>query len=540
MRPIMIILIVVALAIAGTVAFLVSRFLSETEEAARQAEPEIVSERTIDILVAGQDLPVGRIVRDSDLRWQPWPEEALSANYITKGADNGKQQIDEFVGTAVRIAMVDGEPIVASKVFQRGDAGFLSGVLTPGMRAVTIAVTDRSGAAGFILPGDRVDVLMVFDVPIADPVSGDTSNRVVSETALEDVRVLAIDQVVSVGSGEEGSDETLADVVETVTLEVTPNQAQSLAVASQMAQLSLSLRSKVEGELSEIPRSYSPDFVVSNYLGRSLPDDGPRVLVARKDLPEGTVLSDQHWQWISMPVDNIRYDWIVEGIGDPNSLRSGLVTTELSGGEPITADSLLMPNEDSYVETLLSPGMRAITVPIDETRGVSGFVAPGALVDVLYSYDIEDQSDEPIKDPRRFSEMLLENVRVLHIERSFNPTTGVPSIDPTSSSATLEVTPAQAELITVALREGSLTLLLRGYEPGSDTRLAEYTSDFETSRSLVDLLYGLTLPPPPKSLGSASVLTFDDPGGEGGGQVRIYRSTVPQDLDFSGTGGFSP
>ena len=537
MRPIMIILIVVALAIAGTVAFLVSRFLSETEEAAMNVEPQVISEDSVDVLVAANSLPIGRIVRDDDLRWQPWPEQSVSADYITKSSEDGRSEIGEFVGSAVRVEMVGGEPVLSSKVFHRGDAGFLSGVLTPGMRAVTIAVTERSGAAGFILPGDRVDVLMVFDIPTVDPTTGDTTDRVVSETALEDVRVLAIDQAVSMGSGEEGSNETLADVAETVTLEVTPNQAQALVVANQMGSLSLSLRSKVEGEISEIPRSFSPDFMVSSYLGRNLPD-GTRVLVASRDLAEGTLLNDQDWQWVSMPADQVQYDWVVEGVGDPNVLRSGLIVTDLKAGQPITASELLLPTEDRYIETALSPGMRAITVPIDEIRGVSGFIMPGAFVDVIYNVEIEDESEEPIKDPRRFSEMLLENVRVLHVERIFHATTGVPALDPESLSATLEVTPSQAELIAVALTEGTLTLLLRGDEPGNSTRLADYTTDFDASRSLVDLIYGLTLPDPPKGFNTNdSVLTFEDPTGGDSGQVRVYRSTIPQDLNFSGSGG---
>ncbi len=519
MRPIMIILIVVALAIAGTVAFLVSRFLSETEEAARNVEPQVVSESTVDVLVAANELPVGRIVRDNDIRWQSWPEDAVSADYIVKASEDGRAELDSFLGSAVRVGMVSGEPIISSKVFHRGDAGFLSGVLAPGMRAVTIAITETTGAAGFVLPGDRVDVLMVFDIPVLNAATGDTDNRVISETALENVRVLAIDQVVSLGTGEEGSNETLADVSENVTLEVTPNQAQALAVASQMGQLSLSLRSIVEGNISEVPRDYSPDFLISQYLGRGIPD-GPRVLVANRDLPVGTVLTDQDWHWVSTPPDQVHHDWVIEGVANHNLLRSGLVTKEIKGGEPITNASLLLASEDSYVENVLQPGMRAITMPVNETSGVSGFIAPGSLVDVILTNEIEDQSDEPILQPRRFSETLLENVRVLHIERIFDPLTGMPGVNPGTLSATLEVTPAQAELISVALAGADLTLVLRGMEPGDDTRLATYTSDFDASRSTTDLINGLTLPDQ-----------------RDGGQVKVYRSTFSEDINFSGSGG---
>ncbi len=266
MRPVVIILVVVALAIAGGTAYFVNRFLSETEEASRNAEPEIIEEQTVDILVSAEPLQVGKIIRDENLLWQRWPENAVNPNYIIRSGD-GKPEIDEFVGSAVRVEMVGGEPIVPSKVFKRGEAGFLSGVLTPGMRAVTIAVSAETGSGGFILPGDRIDVVVVFDVEVEDITTGDTDDHVVSETVLEDVRVLAIDQVVAMDTNTEENIETLSDVVETVTLEVTPNQAEAIAVADRMGRLSLALRSRIEGEIAEIRRSYSPDYVVSRFLG---------------------------------------------------------------------------------------------------------------------------------------------------------------------------------------------------------------------------------------------------------------------------------
>ena len=269
MRPVVIILVVVALAIAGGTAFFVNRFLSETEEASRNAEPEIIEEQTVDILVSAEPLQVGKIIRDDNLLWQRWPENAVNPNYIIRGSD-GKQEIEEFVGSAVRVEMVGGEPIVPSKVFKRGEAGFLSGVLTPGMRAVTIAVSAETGTGGFILPGDRIDVVVVFDVEVENIMTGDTDDHVVSETVLEDVRVLAIDQVVSMDTNTEESTETLSDVVETVTLEVTPNQAEAIAVVDRMGRLSLALRSRIEGEIAEVRRGYSADYVVSRFLGGNL------------------------------------------------------------------------------------------------------------------------------------------------------------------------------------------------------------------------------------------------------------------------------
>ena len=251
------------------------RFLSETEEASRLVEPKIIHEQTIDILVAVDNLPVGKIVRDENLRWQRWPENAINPSYIVRSNDDGQQEIDEFVGSAVRVEMVAGEPIVASKVFRRGEAGFLSGVLTPGMRAVTIAVSAETGTAGFVLPGDQIDIMVVFEVEVPNTASGESTEHVVSETILENIRVLAVDQKVSLDTNTEEAIETLSDVVETVTLEVTPNQAQAIAVADRMGRLSLALRSRVEGEIAEESRSFSPDYVVSRFLGGSLVSNEP-------------------------------------------------------------------------------------------------------------------------------------------------------------------------------------------------------------------------------------------------------------------------
>jgi pilus assembly protein CpaB len=282
MRPVLIILIVVALAIAGITAFLVNRFLSETEEAASHVEPQIIAEQTVDILVAADTLPVGKIMRDENLRWQRWPENAINPNYIIKGSENGKQEIEDFIGSAVRVEMVAGEPIVASKVFRRGEAGFLSGVLTPGMRAVAISVNAETGTGGFVLPGDRIDVMVVFNAEVANPATGSTQEHVVSETVLEDIRVLAVDQRVAMDTSTDEAIETLSDVVDTVTLELTPNQAQAIAVADSMGRLSLALRSKVEGEIAEQRRSYSPDYIVSSFLGGTQSNDAT---VPVEDIP---------------------------------------------------------------------------------------------------------------------------------------------------------------------------------------------------------------------------------------------------------------
>lgn len=232
MRVVTIILIVVALAVAGATAFFVSQFLASTEQAA-QKPPEVIEEAKVEVLVSADDLPLGKIIQSEDLRWQLWPEDSTQPNYIMRSA-GGDAEIDQGIldgirGSAVRVEIISGEPIISTKLFHRGASGFLSGVLAPGMRAVTVGVNPETSGGGFVLPGDRINLLVIFDVLDTDEVTGETTNRVVSETILQDLRVLAVDQEVATESrrDEEGnsSGETLTEVAETVTLEVTPNEA---------------------------------------------------------------------------------------------------------------------------------------------------------------------------------------------------------------------------------------------------------------------------------------------------------------------------
>lgn len=566
MRIVTIILIVVALAVAGTVAYLVNNWMQQTEAEANKP-PEIIEEAKVEVLVAATDLPVGKIIRSEDLRWQSWPEDSIGPDYVVRGmseegdAEAPRASIEDIEGAAVRVEMVAGEPILSYKLFQRGESGFLSGVLAPGMRAVTVSVNPETGAAGFVLPGDHVDIVVVFDVLDTDDITGDTTSRTVSETIMEDVRVLATDQSVASRSkpGEEGGgDETLADLADTVTLEVTPNQAQAIAVADSLGSIRLILRSAIDGELAENRNRYSPDYAVSAFLGRRVPDSA-RILVANRDLAPGTVLTDRDWIWLDMPAELIERNWVREGSFDLTNLRSALSLAGLEAGEPIVPEKLILAGQDGYITNLLRPGMRAVTVQLEESRAVSAFVSPGDFVDVLFSFQSEDLSDNPVKNPRNFSETLLENVRVLHIDRLFDEESGLPELNPSLETVTLEVTPEQAEMLFLTRNEGILALSLRGTDPGDETRLAEYTSDFELSEAMVDLIYGLTLPPPPDSanvtqdtgdvapddtLDDDEMLDLgeylqglesdgEDDGGRSEGQVRVYRSTVPQDLDFS-------
>lgn len=184
------------------------------------------------VLVAAKALPVGTIIGEDSFRYQPWPKELVEEAYYVEGkADKAK-----LLGSVVRTAVSAGQPLTLGALIQPGDRGFLAAALGPGMRAVTVPVSIQNSVAGFIFPGDRVDLMLTQSVPGG----GDGEPLKVSETVLRNLRVLATDQRTN------ALDETGQPVVRTysnVTLEVTPPMAEKIAVAQTLGAISLSLRS---------------------------------------------------------------------------------------------------------------------------------------------------------------------------------------------------------------------------------------------------------------------------------------------------------
>jgi pilus assembly protein CpaB len=232
MRLKSILLVVVALVLAGFTAFMVRNWLDAERAAAARAmanRPQAPQQVGVQVLVAKRDLPVGTFLRPEHLRWQAWPEASLSPAYAVEG----KKKPEDFVGAVVRLPIASGEPITDGRVVAPGNSGFLAAVLRPGYRAVSVPVTVTSGIAGFVFPGDHVDVLLTHNLP--QPVDGGLERRA-GVTVLRDIRVLALDQKVDVKPGENG-------VPRTATIEVTPKQTEIVAVVVEMGKLSLSLRS---------------------------------------------------------------------------------------------------------------------------------------------------------------------------------------------------------------------------------------------------------------------------------------------------------
>jgi pilus assembly protein CpaB len=211
---------------AGTVYMTQQWLQGQLDRAAQTASAsKSVQPAAAQVLVASRQLPAGTILKPADVRWQPWPAQASTAGYLTSASTSPAQ----IAGAVARADLVAGEPLTAQRVVQPGERGFLAAVLKPGYRAVTINVSASTGVAGFIFPGDRVDLVLSRQV-------GADQKRHVSETVLTDVRVVGIDQRSSNPKSE-------VVVPQTATLEVTPKQAEVVTLLTEMGKLSLSLRS---------------------------------------------------------------------------------------------------------------------------------------------------------------------------------------------------------------------------------------------------------------------------------------------------------
>jgi pilus assembly protein CpaB len=194
------------------------------------------------VLVAARDLPLGTSLVDGTTRWQEWPREALAGGYITRASQPDAQ--DTVAGAIARMTFVEGEPIRDVKLV-RSDHGYMSAILPSGQRAIATTISTETSAGGFILPNDRVDVIMTRRHADGE------ENQFLTETILENVRVLAIDQTIEDKDGE------AVVVGETATLQLTPRQAEVLTVAQQMAdRLALTLRSVEDSKSDETSAAY--------------------------------------------------------------------------------------------------------------------------------------------------------------------------------------------------------------------------------------------------------------------------------------------
>lgn len=211
---------------------------------------------TVEVLVAKNDIDLGKTVKAEDLQWQVWPASTASNSFIRKS--DRPDAVKELTGAIVRTAMMAGEPIRDQKLVKADGSGFMAAILPSGMRAVSTEIAPETGAGGFILPNDRVDVLLTRHIHNPDP-SGGMPDIVLTEVVLRNVRVLAIDQAPK----EKDNQNTL--IGRTVTLELKPEQDTVLASSRQAGTLSLALRSIADAnavEVVEAARTHRQDVQI--------------------------------------------------------------------------------------------------------------------------------------------------------------------------------------------------------------------------------------------------------------------------------------
>lgn len=253
MSPVRLLIVLIAAVSAIGMAVVLQRALGgKAEKPVAAAAPVAAPAKPMtQVLVAKRDLAIGARLTEADIAWQAWPSDSVNAAFITNGAAAapegavalakaavagqmiGGDPAKALEGAIVRDPILTGEPITTRKIVRGGEGGYLSVVLTPGKRAVAVPVSADTTAGGFILPGDRVDVISTRDTP-APGVGG--GRAIVGETVLRNVRVLALDQKTTADK------DAKTMVAATATLEVGAGEAEALAAAKAGGPVTLALR----------------------------------------------------------------------------------------------------------------------------------------------------------------------------------------------------------------------------------------------------------------------------------------------------------
>jgi pilus assembly protein CpaB len=222
----------------------------------------------VQVLVASKDLAMGEKLIDSTINWRDWPKSNVSETMITKDAQ--PEALETLKLARARLPIFVGEPIVERKLVLPGQFGFMSAILPKGMRALSVAISERSAAGGFILPNDRVDVILTRKID-----NPDGNGKIVrSETVLTNVRVLAINQVFN---QETNKDKVTVAEGKTAVIEVDPFQSEVITMVESAGELSLSLRSIAESGDSGIIDA--KPVLAEKYTNKKKPSEADRVFV---------------------------------------------------------------------------------------------------------------------------------------------------------------------------------------------------------------------------------------------------------------------
>ena len=236
-----IVVLVIALGAGGVAAYLASNYDNKPAPIAPVAEKL----PTVEVLVAKSDIQLGQAVKAEDLQWQTWPQATASSAFIRR--DSRPDAQTQIAGSIARVPLMQGEPIREQKLVKADGSGFMAAILPSGMRAVATEISAESGAGGFILPNDRVDIVLTRRLKNPEGANGQTGGNdlVLSEVILTNIRVLAIDQAPKEKDGQ------TTVLGKTVTLELKPEQVATLSTSRQAGTLSLALRSIADANASD-------------------------------------------------------------------------------------------------------------------------------------------------------------------------------------------------------------------------------------------------------------------------------------------------
>jgi len=242
----------IAVVAGGGAALLAGR--SEAPPPPPAAAP-VVAMDTVEVLVSKKDINIGQVVQAQDMGWLSWPTASASPQFVRR--TERPDAIEQLAGALTRVPIANGEPLRESKLIKAKGSGYMAAILPEGMRAVSTEISAETGAGGFILPNDRVDVILSRRDKEAERLTGIES--MTAETLLSDIRVLAIDQNVEEKNGQR------VVVGKTATLEFTSRQVELLAMGRLMGTLSLALRSLVDSDPGKHPApSAGDDQAASN------------------------------------------------------------------------------------------------------------------------------------------------------------------------------------------------------------------------------------------------------------------------------------
>ncbi|WP_063685419.1 Flp pilus assembly protein CpaB [Bradyrhizobium stylosanthis] len=236
-----IVVLVIALGAGGVAAYLASGY----QNAPAPVHPVAEKLPTVEVLIAKNDIQLGQAVKPDDLQWQSWPAATASNAFIRRDARPDAQ--NQIAGAIARVPLMQGEPIREQKLVRAEGSGFMAAILPSGMRAVSTEISAETGAGGFILPNDRVDIVLTRRLKNPDANGALAGNDLIlSEVILTNIRVLAIDQAPKEKDGQN------AVLGKTVTLELKPDQVATLSAARQGGTLQLALRSIVDVNATEL------------------------------------------------------------------------------------------------------------------------------------------------------------------------------------------------------------------------------------------------------------------------------------------------